>query len=239
MRRTALCLAIISSMGALALVPVTHAQDLEKRQPMVGMTASSNSETSLAVSPTLVDHGTPVTFSADVQPTQGGPEPTGTVGFYLGGYLLGTAPVKNTVASITFPTRNVPTGTYGIYAKYSGDSNYKGSQSDKQYFGVNCQSNSTSDMAASPSWIYPGTVITLATDVSQNQGGPNPTGTVLFFEGPNAEYYLGSAPIINNVATLNVNTKGASHGAYQFTSYYTGDKIYLPSTSETDWVWVQ
>lgn len=244
MRRITLCLSLL---GAIALVPAAYAQDLAHsnggNEPgtgrMVAMSINSNSETSIAASPSEVDHGTPVTVTADVQPTQGGPMPTGTVSFFVGGMQIGTATLHNTTASVTISTKDVPTGTFGIYAKYNGDKNYHWSQSDCVYVTVLCDSNTTSDMAASPSWIYPGTVVTLATDVSQNQGGPNPTGTVIFFEGPDCQHYLGSAPIINGVATLQVNTMSATHGAYSFTSYYLGNGTYLPSTSETDWVWVQ
>lgn len=235
MRRSQL---LFSLVVALALVPAAYSQDTARH--MVALTTStSGSETSLAVSPTQVDHGTPVTLKADVQPTQGGPEPTGTVSFYIGGYLVGCAPVSGTTAQVTISTRNIPTGTYAVYAVYSGDKNYKSSTSSDNYFSVLCDSNSTSDMAASPSWIYPGTPVTLSTDVSPNQGGPIPTGTVLFFEGKDCAHYLGSAPLIAGVATLTVATSGLPQGTYQVTSYYTGDSIYLPSTSETDYVWVQ
>jgi hypothetical protein len=118
------------------------------------------------------------------------------VSFYIGGYLVGCAPVSGTTAQVTISTRNIPTGTYAVYAVYSGDK-------------------------------------------TPNQGGPIPTGTVLFFEGKDCAHYLGSAPLIAGVATLTVATSGLPQGTYQVTSYYTGDSIYLPSTSETDYVWVQ
>jgi hypothetical protein len=201
----------------------------------------SNSFISLAVSPFEVFRGTPVTFKADVQSSVGGPAPTGTVTFFVAGYNVGTAPLYQTTASINFGTRNIGEGTFNVTAVYNGSATYNKSTSPVEQFYVmcGCSTNSTSDMSASPSSFKPGQILTLATDVSPNQGGPDPTGTVLFYAGPNHEYYLGSAPIVQGVATLYVNTKGVPPGTYQVESEYTGNSIYLPSTSETDYVNVQ
>ena len=203
--------------------------------------SGSNTTIGLAVSPSQVFRGTPVTFSADVQSAVGGAAPTGTVTFYVSGYNVGTATLKNTVASITFATKNIGTGTFPVQAVYNGNGSYEKSTSVivSFYIDCGCTTNSTSDMAASPSSFKPGQILTLATDVSPNQGGPDPTGTVLFYAGPNHEFYLGSAPIVNGVATLYVNTTGITPGTYQVESTYTGNAIYLPSNSETDYVNVE
>ena len=226
----------LSFLAALFVAPLAQAQDVVRHfTPLVG---TAGSETSLAVSPSSIFEGTPVTLKADVQPTNGGPSPTGTVSFYLfGGYLLGSAPVEGTTASLTLPTLKLGTGKYFIDAVYSGDKNYKGSTSSDSYFTVTCDTNSTSDMSASPSSLKPGGIVTLATDVSPNQGGPIPTGTVLFFETHGT--YLGSAPLIAGVATLKVSTAGIAPGTYTVVSVYQGSSIYLPSTSEIDTVVVE
>jgi len=201
----------------------------------------SNSIIGLAVSPSEVFRGTPVTFSADVQSAVGGSAPTGTVTFFVSGYNVGTSTIKNTVATLTFATRNIGTGTFPVQAVYNGNATFEKSTSTvvSFYIDCGCTTNSTSDMAASPSTLKPGQILTLATDVSPNQGGPDPTGTVLFYAGPNHEYYLGSAPIVNGVATLYVQTKGIAPGTYQVESTYTGNSIYLPSNSETDYINVE
>jgi hypothetical protein len=184
-----------------------------------------------------VFHGTPVTLTADVQPTNGGPSPTGTVSFYADGWLLGCVPLKGTTASITISTYNVTPGTFTLTAVYSGDKNYKSSTSNISTVVVSCDSNSTSDMSASPSSLLPGGIETLATDVSPNQGGPIPTGIVKFYEIYGT--YLGEAPLIDGVATLNINTTGIAPGTYQVYSVYQGSSIYEQSTSETDTVVVE
>jgi hypothetical protein len=222
-------------LGTLAFVPAAYSQDVVGHKLTAATT--SPSETSLAASPSWVFNGTPVTLTADVQPTQGGPAPTGTVTFYENGWLLGTATLKNNTASITAPTLNVPGGTYTLTASYSGDKNYSSSKSSAVTVTVSCDSNSTSDMAASPSSLEPGGIVTLATDVSPNQGGPIPTGVVYFYEIHGT--FLGQATLVWGVATLNINTTGIAPGTYQVYSVYQGSSIYEKSTSETDTIVVE
>jgi hypothetical protein len=220
-------------MGCLALVPLAQAQEATVT---VGLTASSNSETSLAISPSSVDAGTPVTFKADVQPTQGGPNATGTVSFFYDGYLLGTAPVVGTVATLNFSSSNIPAGTYGIKAYYGGNTKYQPSTSSAAYFTVVCSTNSQTSLSASPGSVEPGNPITLTADVQPKQGGPSATGTVLFFIDNN---YVGSATIKNTVAILSVPTGGAAKGKYSINAIYLGAGPYLASASNTAYVTVE
>lgn len=60
-----------------------------------------------------------VTFTASIPPPA---TATGTMTFYDGSSVIGTAPVSGGSASIT--VANLPTGTQSITAVYSGDSNY-------------------------------------------------------------------------------------------------------------------
>jgi hypothetical protein len=226
MRRILLSLSLLS----LAIVPAVHAQDVVAHKIKTLTTAPS--ATSLAVSPSWVFNGTPVTLKADVQPTEGGPTPTGTVTFYGNGFELGTATLSGTTASLTVPTFYLPQGTYEITAVYSGCNSYASSKSGQVAVYVSSESNSTSDMAASPSSLKQGGTVTFATDVSPNQGGSIPTGIVKFYEIHGS--YIGEATLVWGVATLNVSTASISPGTYQIYSVYQGSTIYEPSTSETD-----
>src|SRR5207302_1152827 len=67
-----------------------------------------------------------VTFTAAVSGAGG--TPTGTVSFYDGGTLLGTAGVLNGIA--TYTVSYLPAGDHLIHVVYSGDAAYAGSTSD-------------------------------------------------------------------------------------------------------------
>jgi predicted secreted protein len=84
----------------------------------VGLTSSSPSAT----------FGSPVTFTAtvaDVAPGTG--VATGTVSYYDGSTLIGTAPIVRGVATLKLSTLAV--GSYSIYAVYDGDTSPQGSTS--------------------------------------------------------------------------------------------------------------
>jgi hypothetical protein len=92
--------------------------------------------TKAATAPDLVSStgsttaGQPVTLTAYVPGTAS--YPTGTVTFYNGGTVLGTAqltPLENNIASTSFTTSALGVGSHSITAVYSGDGNYQGSSS--------------------------------------------------------------------------------------------------------------
>ncbi len=225
-------IALVLPFPALLFFPEARCQDVQ--QP-VTLTAQAASTTGLAISPDSADNGTAVTFTANVTPVQGKPAPTGTVGFYFGDYLLGSAPVKNGTATLDFSTVPVPNGTFPITATYNGDANYQPSHSGGHNLHIRCDSNSQTSLAASPSQIYPGTPINLQADVQPRQGGPSPTGIVLFFDG---DHYLGYANVKGTVANFTVSTRYFHSGTAYFAAVYLGDKIYLPSLSNTSWSYV-
>lgn len=221
--------ALVLPLPALLFYPEARCQEV---QAPVTLTTSNASTTGLSISPDSTDNGTTVTFSAQVAHVQGKAAPTGTVSFYFGDYLLGTAPVKEGSAALDFSTVPVPNGTFGITAHYNGDSNYQPSGSPAHNLKIRCDSNSQTSLAASPSEIYPGTPVSLQADVQPRQGGPSPTGIVLFFEG---NHYLGYANVKGTVANFTVNTRYANQGTLYFTAVYLGDKVYLPSLSNSSY----
>jgi hypothetical protein len=224
--------ALVLPLPALLFFPEARCQEA---QAPVTLTTANATTTGIAISPDSTDNGTPVTFTASVAPSQGKAAPTGTVGFYFGDYLLGTAPVKNGVASLDFSTAPVPDGTFPITAQYNGDNNYQPSHSGGHNLHIRCDSNSEISLAASPSQIYPGTPVNLQADVQPRQGGPSPTGIVLFFDG---NHYLGYANVKGTVANFTVSTRYFPSGTAYFAAVYLGDKIYLPSLSNTSWSYV-
>jgi len=80
---------------------------------------------SLTANPTSVNAGMPVVLVASVVPTSGTGVPTGTVSFYAGATLLGTAPLAGSTASLSVAT--LPAGADVVTCKYSGDATYAAS----------------------------------------------------------------------------------------------------------------
>jgi hypothetical protein len=82
--------------------------------------------TGAAVTPSQssVASGTPVTFTASIAPTApGAGMPTGTVTFYSGSTVLGTATL-NSSGEATLTKTWKTAGTYQIKVKYNGDANF-------------------------------------------------------------------------------------------------------------------
>ncbi|HVJ07236.1 MAG TPA: Ig-like domain-containing protein [Acidisarcina sp.] len=66
--------------------------------------------------------GSTVTLSATVTPASGSTTPTGTVNFYTGTTLLGSAQLSNGVAVLS--TTALPVGTDSLTAQYGGSSSF-------------------------------------------------------------------------------------------------------------------
>jgi hypothetical protein len=86
--------------------------NVTKASPGVALTASAN--------PVYIS--SPVTFTATLAASGSGAAPTGTVSFYKGSTLLGTATIEGKVAS--YSTSSLAAGTISVTATYSGDTNY-------------------------------------------------------------------------------------------------------------------
>lgn len=78
--------------------------------------AVATSSTTLAVSPTTVMYGNTATFTAVVAPAFA----TGTVSFYEGSTLLGTASLDNTATAV-LPSSTLSAGVHNVTATYNGD----------------------------------------------------------------------------------------------------------------------
>jgi hypothetical protein len=86
-----------------------------------GLTVNANATTTtLSASSDTVTPPASDTLSATVTREVSG-NPTGTVTFYDGALVVGTAPLENGTATLAASSKNVPAGQYSITAKYSGD----------------------------------------------------------------------------------------------------------------------
>jgi uncharacterized repeat protein (TIGR01451 family) len=89
----------------------------------------ANTTTTVTSSQNPSTYGQPVTFTATVTAVApGGGTPTGTVTFYDGTTVLGTATL-NLSGQATFTTSTLFIGAHSITATYNGDANYNGSTS--------------------------------------------------------------------------------------------------------------
>jgi len=166
--------------------------------------------------------GQSVTMTASVQSPSTLPE-TGTVSFFDGTTLLGTAPVIT--ARAQFTTSTLSPGTHPISAQYSGDSNFVGSTSSpNQTLTVSKDPTATSLSVDINASTY-GQTVTLSA-VVQLEFGSGATGSVTFLDGTAT---LGTAPFVNGGARLALATLGA--GSHSITAQYSGDASFASSTS--------
>jgi large repetitive protein len=178
--------------------------------------------------------GEAVTLTANFSATPAGSAPmTGTVDFYDGTTFLGSAPLTATGASgvqADFVTADAPSptvsgaaslstsslslGEHTITAIYSGDANYAGATSEAPV-SVNVIPNTTTTTLTSTTTSQ-GTTL-FANVVVSSPGDPTASGTVSFYQGTTL---LGTEPLVNGVASLNVGALPA--GAGTFTAVFSG-----------------
>lgn len=79
--------------------------------------------------------GDSVTFTVVVTPTPPTVTPIGTVNFYLGGSVIGSAPVDSQGMS-TFTTTANTSGSFRVYAQYAGNENFNTSTSSQSTLSV-------------------------------------------------------------------------------------------------------
>ena len=91
------------------------------------ITTSIATTTTLTTSPNPATSGNTVTFTATISPVPTGSS-LGTVSFYSGSALLGTASI-NSSGVATFTSNSLPTGALSITAAYSGNTAFAGSTS--------------------------------------------------------------------------------------------------------------
>ena len=171
--------------------------------------------------------GGTVSLSANVKAVSPGTiAPTGSVNFYYGSTLLGSANLSSGTATLSgISTTALAAGDNAITAFYQGNSNFNTS-SGVATQTVNPQPTNISIPTATPASpsIY-GQTVTFSTTVSATYaGGGPPTGTVSFRDGATE---IGVATLIDGVATLSVDD--LSVGAHSITAVYSGSGNFAAS----------
>ncbi|HSV12655.1 MAG TPA: Ig-like domain repeat protein, partial [Tepidisphaeraceae bacterium] len=165
--------------------------------------------------------GAAVTFSATVSGIGG--VPSGLVGFFDGGNVIGQAVLVNGVASMT--TTTLATGSHTITAMYLDDAMFAPSTSPAitQVVGI-ASSTTTLGSSANPALV--GGTIVFSAHVTSASGSPS--GTVTFFEGATV---LGSADVFSGFAVFSIATLG--FGSHNIIASYGGTTDFASSASAT------
>jgi sugar lactone lactonase YvrE len=172
-----------------------------------------------SLNPSLV--GNAVVFTATLVST--GPTPTGTVQFYNGTTLIGTASLIGGVAKNPSYTFTAP-GTFPITAVYSGDISNAGYTLGPLAQVVNYQPSLMLTSGTNPVLISGKTQLT-ATIASTVSGTPA-TGSVAFYDNG---LLIGTAPVAGGAATLLIGF--STLGFHPLTAIYSGDTNYAKATS--------
>jgi hypothetical protein len=177
--------------------------------------------TTLASSANPSTLGDTVTITATVTGA-GTVPPTGRIIFLEGSDTLNNVSLTNGQASLAMPALSV--GSHVFTAVYTGDTNYKSSQSASLTQTVN-QANTTTTLSAAPNPVTFGQLVTLLATITSSRG--TPTGTAVFYDGATV---VGAVPFgTNGQATFTTSTLAV--GSHTFTARYNGDSNFTASTS--------
>ena len=180
----------------------------------------------LAVNPTASVFGGQIQLTATVSsstPQSSLGVPTGTVTFYNGSAVIGSATLSSGVASLM--TTILPVGTDQVTCKYSGDTAYLSSACNTVAVSI-AVAPTTTNLTVAPSPGYLGQGITLSATTT-SLSPLNPGGTVSFFDGSTN---IGSSQI-NGSGMATLTTSSLAVGTHALTASYTGGQQFGSSTS--------
>ena len=178
--------------------------------------------TALAASPNPSAAGQPVTLTATVTPAPTG-TPAGTVSFFRGSTLLGTANV-NSSGVATLITSSLPPGTNMVTAEYSGNTAFATSTSSA--VGVTAIVATSTALTAAPNPAVFGQSVTFTATVTPAPTG-TPGGTVSFYSGSTL---LGTGDV-NSSGVATFTSSSLAAGELSITAVYSGNAAASASTS--------
>ena len=187
----------------------------------------ASSTTTLTLTPNPPVAGQTTTFTATVAGAASpAPLPTGNVGFYDNGALLGTGTLTNGTATYTNSALSGTTG-HTFTATFVGDANYTASSSTGTST-TPTQGPTTTTLTISPNPPVYGTTTSLSATVGYTSIGTFPTGTVTFFEDA---AQAGTAAVASNGTAVFTSTTISGTSSHVFSAKYNGDTNYAASTS--------
>ncbi|WZO99892.1 Ig-like domain repeat protein [Isosphaeraceae bacterium EP7] len=214
-----------STLTASVLVTITDGDGATTVKPYDVTPGIAATATSLSTSPDPSLYGQVVTLTATLTSGATGIGlPTGTVQFFHGTTLLGTASLNNQgVATLT--KTPLLTGSSTVTAVYLGDANYGTSTSTPTTQTVS-QAGSSSSLTASTTTPSLNQPVTFQATITGQFGGAV-SGTVSFFDGTTL---LGSATI-NDQGIATFLTSSLGLGIHSITAVFNGDSNFFGSTS--------
>ncbi|QEL16832.1 Ig-like domain repeat protein [Limnoglobus roseus] len=196
----------------------------------VTLTNIAGTTTTVTTSAATSVYGQPVTLTAVVAAATG--TATGTVSFFAGGTLLGTAAVTTVGGSqvATFTTAGLPVGTAVITAVYNGTSIYSAS-SVTLSGGLTINPAATATHVTSTGTSTYGQGVTFTVQVSAVAPGAGlPAGVVRLFDG--ATLIATGTADASGAATFEINTLAALGSPHAITAVFTpADGNFTGSTS--------
>lgn len=199
-----------------------NAQVIASYSPAIGQTVfKANTGTGFVSSARVATYGQMVTYSAAVAAiAPGAGSPTGSVSFYDGSTLLGSAKLSGGTASLTVAATGVGLN-HPITVRYSGDANYVASVSDVVTETV----VKASAQVAALEQVFAGAVGFPTAVLAATPAMATPTGTVTFFANGKQ---IGQATLVNGAAGIALLGRGVL--LQSVTVLYSGDANYNAAT---------
>jgi hypothetical protein len=210
-------------VGALTL-QVAYAGSgnfIATNSPPFDETVQEKTTTTVTASADPAVYGSSVTLTATVKASVSG-TPTGSVRFYTGATLLGSATLNGSAVG-TLATSAIPEGANSITAVYSGDAINLTSASAAFNESITKAATAITIATTSHKTEYDQPVTFTATVTS---AGGTPTGTVTFLASGTA---LGTVSLAGGLATFTTSTLAL--GSYAITASYPGSTDFNYSNS--------
>lgn len=186
-------------------------------------------KTTLTANPQVVAPNGSVTLTAGVSRTSASGNPGGTVQFYSGSSLLGSATLANGTAALSLSTSAYAPGSYSVVANYVGDSTDAASSSSPVTITIRAGvAATTTTLTATPSSVTQGASVVLRATVAETAGSAIPAGTVTFHYG---SLVLGAQMLTNGVAQITASTSSVPPATYGITASYGGNSTDSASVS--------
>jgi hypothetical protein len=225
--------ATVTSGTGIAVPPGTRSQLVVASYPgdsnykastsvAINMQAAQATPTvTVTASATSIIQGLPIVLTATV--ASSGLVPTGTVTFYDGSALLGTATL-NSGGFATYSTMTLAAGTNSITATYGGDANNLKVNSAALVVTVAPPGSTASTVTVSPASasVVAWQSLAVPITVSGAAGGATPSGMVNLATGA----YSVWQPLSGGMVTFTLPAGTLSSGANTLTASYPGDGVY-------------
>lgn len=184
----------------------------------------------ISVAPTTASLGQLVTVGATITRVGEAGNPAGTVTFTYNSASIGSAPLVNGTATLSFSIpADTASGDYILGATYAGDAADQTCSGTTTLYVGYLFATSTA-LTVTPNPVAVDSALTMTAKVKEIGGGTGiPTGTVSFMVGT---YVAGTATLdATGTGTVNLTDVGIPAATYPVTAAYSGDAANATSTS--------